>query len=58
MNFIVNSTGDETDFSEVGDPITFLSNIKTNKITIEQAKDSEEDFNKYPNKQVILFASH
>ena len=46
MNFIVNSTGDETNFSEVEDPITFL-NINSNGITIEEAKESQEDFNRY-----------
>ena len=45
--FIVISTGDETDFSEVEDPITFLNNIKSGEITIEEAKQSQEDFNKY-----------
>ena len=45
--FIVISTGDETDFSEVEDPITFLNNIKSGEIAIEEAKQSQEDFNKY-----------
>ena len=47
MKFIVNSTGDETDFSDVEDLITFLNNIKSGEITIEEAKESQEDFNKY-----------
>ena len=47
MNFIVNSTDSETNFSGVEDPITFLTNIKTNKITIEEAKASQEDSDKY-----------
>ena len=47
LNFIVNSTDSETDFSGIEDPITFLDNIKTNKITMEQAKASQEDFNNY-----------
>ena len=46
LNFIVNSTGDETDFSEVEDPITLLDNIKSDEITIEKAKDLQEGFNK------------
>ena len=29
LNFLVNSTGDETEFSELEDPYTFLNNIKT-----------------------------
>ena len=36
----------ETGFSAKKDPITFLNNIKTNKITIKKAKDSQEDFSK------------
>ena len=35
----------ETGFSAKEDPITFLNNIKTNKI-IKEAKDSQEDFSK------------
>ena len=47
MNFIVNSTGNETDFSEVENPITFFSKIKSGETTIEEAKESQEDFNNY-----------
>ena len=38
----------ETDFSAKNNPITFFNNIKTNKITIEEAEVLQEDFNKYP----------
>ena len=38
----------ETDFSAKNNPITFFNNIKTNKITIEEAEALQEDFNKYP----------
>ena len=37
----------ENDFSAKDNPITFLNSIKTNKVTIEEAKASQEDFNKY-----------
>ena len=37
----------ETDFSFKKVPITFLNDIKTNKITIEQENVSQEDLNKY-----------
>ena len=47
MNFIVHSTGDETEFSGVEDPNTFLNSTKTKKITMEQAKASQKDFNSY-----------
>ena len=47
MNFISKSSGNETNFSEVEDPITFVNNIESNKITLEQANASQEDFNEY-----------
>ena len=47
MNFIVNSTGDETDFSVVEDITTFLNNVKTNNMTIEEAKASQKDFHNH-----------
>ena len=47
MNFISKSSGNETNFSEVEDPITFINNIESNKTTLEQAKTSQEDFNEY-----------
>ena len=37
----------ETDFSAKDNFVTFFNNIKTNKITMEEAKASKEDFNKY-----------
>ena len=47
MNFIVSSTDSETDFSGVKDSTTFFNDIKENRITIEQAKASQEDFNNH-----------
>ena len=47
LNFVANSTVDKTGFSNVEDPITFFNNIKTNKTTIEEAKASQEYFNKH-----------
>ena len=47
MNFIVNSTDSETDSSGVKDSTKFFNDIKENRITIEQAKASQEDFNNY-----------
>ena len=66
MNFTVNNNSDETDFSEVEDPITFLNNVKSDEITIEEAKESQEDFNKYlkkirrgkkPKMQEVIFSN-
>ena len=47
MNFTGNSTGNETDFSEAENPITFLNKIKSDEITIGEAKELQEDFNNY-----------
>ena len=47
MNFIINSNDIETDFSGVKDPITLLNDIKENRITMKQAKASQEDFNNH-----------
>ena len=44
---MIKSTGSETDFSGVEGPITFFEDIKTNKITIEQAKVSQKEFYDY-----------
>ena len=37
----------ETNFSAKKDPITFLNDIKTGRITIKETKDLQEDFIKY-----------
>ena len=47
LKYFTEKSGMETGFSVKDDPITFFNNIKTNKITIEEAKTSQEDFNKY-----------
>ena len=47
LKYFIERSGMETGFSAKEDPITFLNNVKTNKITIEEAKASQEDFNKY-----------
>ena len=48
LDFITERTNRKTDFSKKKGPVAFLNGIKTNQITIEQAKDSQEDFNNYP----------
>ena len=40
------STGINTDFSKKIDPSTFFNKIKKDGITIEEAKESQKDFNK------------
>ena len=45
LKFIVQSSGDETNFSNVDNPKVFLNNIRTGKIKLEKAKNLNEDFN-------------
>ena len=47
LKYFTESTNMETDFSAKENPITFHNNIKTNRITRTEAKDTQEDFNKY-----------
>ena len=42
LKFIVNSTGLETDFSELKDPVAFLDSIKKREISIEEAQCKQE----------------
>ena len=49
LKYFTKSTGVETDFSAKTNPIVFFNDIKTKKIKMEEAKASEEDFNKYLN---------
>ena len=47
LKYFTESGNIEIDLSAKEDTITFLNNIETNKITTKEAKDSQEDFNKY-----------
>ena len=47
MKFIANSSGLETNFSEIKDPATFLDSIKKYEILIKEAQYKQEEFNKY-----------
>ena len=40
----------EYDFNKIKDPITFLNNIKEGKISIQEAKDKQENYYNYLNK--------
>ena len=42
LAFIAKNSGKETDFTTVEDPVVFLDNIRTNKITRERAKTLQE----------------
>ena len=41
--FTILSTGEEIDFSRKNDPLTLLIKIRNGKITIERAKELQED---------------
>ena len=45
--FAIISTGKTIDFTKKDDPLTFLNKIQKRKITIEEAKESQKDFDKY-----------
>ena len=45
LNFIFQSSGDETNFTKVEDPIVFLNDIKTDKTRLEEANNLQKDFN-------------
>ena len=47
LNFIVESSGDENNFTKVDNPMVFLNNIKTGEIALEQAKNIQKDFDEY-----------
>ena len=41
------STGKTIHFTKIYDPLTFLNKTKKGEITIEEAKESQKDFDKY-----------
>ena len=43
----VNSSGLETNFSELKDPVAFLIVIKIREIVIEETRHQQEEFNRY-----------
>ena len=44
---MVAGTGDECDFNNLDDPLTFLNNIKKGKISMNKAIEQQENFYKY-----------
>ena len=49
LKYIVVSSGDEYSFNKLNDPITFLNNIKTGKISLEEAKNKQQNYLNYLN---------
>ena len=46
LNFIAESGGNETNFTNLEDLAVILNDIKTDKLKLEEAKKVQEDFNK------------
>ena len=49
LNYVVAGTGDKYSFDDLDDPLTFLSNIKKDEISMEKAVKQEYNFHKYLN---------
>ena len=49
LKYVVVGTGDEYDFNNLDDPLTFLNNITKGKISMNIAKEQQENFYKYLN---------
>ena len=47
LKYIVKSTGEEFDFDKSKDPLKFLSDIKTDKISLEETKNLQDDYEEY-----------
>ena len=47
MKIIVNSSGLESDFSDLRDTVAFLDNVKNSEISIEEARYKQEEFSRY-----------
>ena len=45
LTFIVESSGNETNFTKTDDSMTFLNNIKESEMKLQEAKKIQEDFN-------------
>ena len=41
------SSGDEYEFDGLKDPLILLNNIKKGKISIQEAKNTQKEYNKY-----------
>ena len=44
LMYVVKSGGDEYRFNKIRDPITFLDDIKKGKISLEEAKEQQQDY--------------
>ena len=49
LNYVVLSSGDEYDFNNLDDPLTFLNNIKKGKISLNEAIEQQRNYYNYLN---------
>ena len=49
LNYVVVGIGDEYNFNNLDDPLTFLNNIKKGKILMNKAIEQQQNFYKYLN---------
>ena len=49
LNYVVAGTGDEYNFNNLDDPVTFLNNIEKGKISMDKAIEQQQNFYKYLN---------
>ena len=49
QKYVVLSSGDESAFDKLDDPLTFLNNIKKGKISLKEAKDQQQNYFNYLN---------
>ena len=49
LKYLVASSGDEYRFNKIKDPITFLDDIKKGKISLEEAKEQQQNYYNYSN---------
>ena len=47
LKFITSSSGTETDFSKLKNPVASLDSIRKLEISIEEARRKQEEFNRY-----------
>ena len=47
--YVFKSGGDEYKFNKIKDPITLLGDIKNGKISLEEAKEQQQDYYNYLN---------
>ena len=49
LKYVVERSGDEYRFNKIEDPLTFLNDIKEGKISIQEAKDQQQNYYSYLN---------